>query len=611
MQIIKIFNNPCRQFRLNEGYFHRSLDRIKVNIIDNYGKIISSGKPGPAAEISLQILNVFLTLAILIWSSGLLYHDLKIPLLYFGDALSVQAGIKTIVETGWVLTNNMLGAPFHYTSNDFPGADYFHYCVIYVLSLFSRDSGLIYNIFFILTFVLTSMTTCFSLIRLKARPLYSLILAQAYSFAPYHIFRGENHIFLSAYSVIPLTIFMTLRLNDDEIPFFKKKTAADRSIYRFSIFNFESLGFFIICLLSGASGIYYAFYSCFFIAVSMVMVLVRKDRFTRLSSALMMAAVIAFVVYLQLLPSQIYSYQNGPNPFAVNRLPIESEIYGLKPSQMLIPPRYTFVKPPAFLESIIAQYLQAGLPIHENICSSLGLLTSLGFTLLLVRLFMPKDDSPVLSQLSVFNLTALLFAVPGGLSTLFAVYVSPQLRAHNRISIFISFFSLVALSVYGERLTRWSNRPFFAQIILFIFFYFGVLNQIPIFIFNNETYNSDRQFIQQIEQSLPQNAMIFQLPLMRFPENGPISAMTDYDPFKPYLHSHKIRWSYGSPRGRYDKWYDEAAKGPVDALIKKIGEVGFEGILIDTAGYNDRGADMLSRLQSKLKNSPLVSSDRR
>jgi hypothetical protein len=58
------------------------------------------------------------------------------------------------------------------------------------------------------------------------------------------------------------------------------------------------------------------------------------------------------------------------------------------------------------------------------------------------------------ASLSRLNLGSLLFVSNGGLGLLFALWVSAKIRGWNRISIFIAFFSLVALAVLLEHVRR-------------------------------------------------------------------------------------------------------------------------------------------------------------
>jgi phosphoglycerol transferase len=65
---------------------------------------------------------------------------------------------------------------------------------------------------------------------------------------------------------------------------------------------------------------------------------------------------------------------------------------------------------------------------------------------------------------------------------------------------------------------------------------------------------ADREFTEKMESALPDAAMVFQLPVIDFPES-PIPGVPPYDHFRPYLYSKNLRYSFGSMKGRErEKW---------------------------------------------------------
>ena len=50
---------------------------------------------------------------------------------------------------------------------------------------------------------------------------------------------------------------------------------------------------------------------------------------------------------------------------------------------------------------------------------------------------------------------------------------------------------------------------------------------------------SDKKFVQEIEASNP-NGKIFMLPVMNFPEVGPIHKMGDYEPLRLFINSKSL-----------------------------------------------------------------------
>ena len=119
---------------------------------------------------------------------------------------------------------------------------------------------------------------------------------------------------------------------------------------------------------------------------------------------------------------------------------------------------------------------------------------------------------------------------------------------------------------------------------------------------------ADREFTEKMEASLPEAAMIFQMPVMEFPES-PAPGVPPYDHFRPYLYSKNLRYSFGSMKGRdrekwqpavQNKFFDgatldqqagvirvkpESARAAVDELKR----LGFSAIYVNRNGFPDRG----------------------
>src|SRR5262249_5123747 len=123
-------------------------------------------------------------------------------------------------------------------------------------------------------------------------------------------------------------------------------------------------------------------------------------------------------------------------------------------------------------------------------------------------------------------------------------------------------------------------------------------------------YESDAIFVRAVESSVSPGAMVLQLPYMRFPESGgwPGRPPSDYEPLKLFLHSRSVHWSYPAMYGREaDAWAREISERPVDEMAPLVADAGFEGIVVQRAGYADRGAAIEAALTRELGTTPTVS----
>jgi phosphoglycerol transferase len=106
---------------------------------------------------------------------------------------------------------------------------------------------------------------------------------------------------------------------------------------------------------------------------------------------------------------------------------------------------------------------------------------------------------------------------------------------------------------------------------------------------------------------VPSGSSIMQLPAVWFPEFGTLHQMEDYDHLRCFLHSSRLRWSYGAVPGRSTyRWQQEVAASPVPEMISRLSGAGFSGIYINTLGYKDRGRKLLEQLRGYLATEPLM-----
>jgi phosphoglycerol transferase len=109
--------------------------------------------------------------------------------------------------------------------------------------------------------------------------------------------------------------------------------------------------------------------------------------------------------------------------------------------------------------------------------------------------------------------------------------------------------------------------------------------------------DADRAFTEKMENALPPGAMVFQLPIMEFPES-PAPGVPPYDHFRPYLFSKHLRYSFGSMKGRQqDVWQKELARLPsFEQIVAALKDRGFSAIYINRNGFPDRAKGIEEKL---------------
>ncbi len=367
--------------------------------------------------------------------------DLRVPLFYGGDNLMGQMFVQNVLDTGSVYDNPRLGGPGAADMRDYPIPDILHIAVLRLLGLVCSDSGVVLNLFYLLAFPLTALSAYFVLRRLRLGRLAALVPAVLYACTSYHFLRCRGHVFLCAYYLVPVMLWIVLRVYMGRGPFRR-------------LFSWDAAGAALVCVLTGLAGVYYAFFSCFLLGAAGAAAAVRRRSWATLAASALPTVLIAGSLAAALAPSVLYTTRAGHNPEIAQRAPAEADIYSLDICEMLMPLMRHRIGYLAHLrEQFFAPPRQA---TGEAWADSLGALASLGFLALVAR-FLWRRRRPAERAddgLAYLAIVAAALGTLGGLGCLFSFYVSPMIRCYNRLSIFIAFLALAGLFLGLQRLSR-------------------------------------------------------------------------------------------------------------------------------------------------------------
>jgi hypothetical protein len=549
--------------------------------------------------------------------------NFTVPFNYNGDSLTVGVGIKGIVENGWYLHNPSVGMPTGLFLNDYPNADFMYWAMIRILAVFTSNWALIFNLFILIAYPLVTLTSLYVFKHLKFSTTTAIVASLLYTYLPFHWWRATGHVFLAIYFVVPLVVLVAIWLSTGEVTFFTLRKRRDKETSTSN--KPRAIAACVILVLIGCSGLYYAFFAAFFLALAGIISYSKRKDITALWTTGVMLLIVVSVIVLNISPFIAYRVQNGANPEAVVRGYTGSEVYALKITQLLLPVPGHWVP---YLAQVRADYDRVAPLVNENSTASLGFIGSLGFLFLLGWLFFAhgKDVKWLpfsVNDISLFNIGAVLLGTIGGLGMVLTLGLAgmglpPPLRAWNRISVYIAFFSFIAVAVCLDYIRKNLKKrhlvALFYVIAVFVLV-FAMFDQIQRGGRDNQfviaEYQMDNVFVSRIEKTLPARSMIFQLPYMQFPENGPLNKMMDYDLFRGYLHSKNLRWSYGAVNGREGSfWQKKVSRLQTPDMVKEISAKGFRGIYIERLGYEDNGQNIEQQLQGILHTQPLVNGDK-
>lgn len=559
-------------------------------------------------QLPWLLLSLVLSLAVLYFVTGMKNFDLHYPMVYRRDALLYYIYIKMIIDNGWYYVNNMMGMPFGMITYDFHSSDLIFLFFAKLCTLFTDNVFVAGNICYLITYPLVALTSSLVMLRIGLNGPLSVAGSLLYTFLPYHLIRGEFHMEVCYYFLVPVSIYLCLRIFSERPPFFGRGNVKMKSCLRYGA----------LALLLGLTFEYYAFYSCFLFVVAGAAAALYRRKFTPIVSAALLSTVLTAALLLAILPNFYYVAQHGKNRDMLARSVQESERYALKITQMLLPVKeHRNVAAAAVTEN----YINNSIPVSgESLYSALGIVGAFGLLALfaiLIHRTKSYDNDTLFGQLSTLNIAAVLYGTVGGFASVFAIFVSPIIRAHARLSIFIAFFAILCLLMLVQKYLlalpqRWSNVGGIALAGALLLF--GLWDQstaaiVPKYQNVKAECIADADFTRNMESLLPAGSMVFQLPFAYFPEHPVIHNLQDYELGKPYLHSSKLRWTYGAINGRESsKWQKAVADKPVEEFLSEIRKTGFRGIYIDRRGFADSGREMEEKLKTILKREPLISS---
>ncbi len=523
------------------------------------------------------------------------------------DATLDMMLIKNVHETGWFNTNPKLNAPFEQHWAEWPmGGDLLAYTLKKGIVDATGDVPLTLNLFWLLTFPLTALIAFPVLRSLRCSWPAALVAAVLFSLAPYHFRNGAGHENLAFYVGVPIIVLLCMKIlgPDGGLP----AVGELRHVHAWRRLAWLLLG----AALIGVTGLYYLSFLLALLVICAVVSALARRRPSRFVMAGLFAAVGLVASLLANLPTLLYRWQHAPNPLGVpDRPPGISESYPLRIVELLSPVTGHRFGPFATLAD---QLLEPG--GHGLATASLGLFAAIGFVCavvaVLVRAVRGADRRgwSFEARLGIVMLGALFLGTKGGFARVLEYTGLDGIRAWTRIAIVIAFAAVVVSARLLDRLRvviRRRGWPSFAWAsVLAIVLVVGLLDQaspalMPDAQGHARLWRADDAFVSSLEHQLPDDAMVFQLPVVDFPEHGSSVQMDAHDEIKEgYLHSTTLRWSAGGMRGRDGEWQWPAAALPTRDLLRGLVAMGFSALTLDRYGYHRLGVAQLHELTALL-----------
>jgi len=522
--------------------------------------------------------------------------NFQFPTRYFGDSHFILGLIKLAKEGDIGLfthiTTESLGAPFKGQLNDFPAIER---VVVWLGGQMARVIGLMpaANAMLIVSCLVAAFSFYTAARLWKISRLTAWIFAVVYAFLP-HYQRSLDSFGVIFTGLLPLQFYSFWYI---------------ATVQKVSWTSFRFRLTCVIGLLSGLLNIYWIFFFLQMYVLALLCRLLRRRHGFIL--ALIPLAATCFTTALIWGSFVIYRANYGANSAALVRSYFDIELYALKPIELLMPRWGVHLS--LFSDFFSRYYNSEKMDIGEYWWGIyIGIIAIAGLSFLFFKSIQRYVNKRSPSLLFLAACWIIAYSSFGGGNAAFSlIFDFYDIRSTNRYCAAIATLGVLYFAFVIHRFMRgWalSARG-------------GVLLLIALFAMLDQSYHSyvyppghlstsmikerviaDRDLASRLEGRLEAGSMIYILPVLDFPE--PISGRGAfkldffiYDPMRPFLFSNKLRYSYGSNKGREGAdWQLDVQELPAGEMATTLESYGFSGILFNRKGYSDRGKQLLAEL---------------
>jgi hypothetical protein len=505
----------------------------------------------------------------------------RVPVDYSADAWYTLAVLRA-AEDGHVspfgrIVVPELGAPLGASWNDFLRQ---HKPQYWVAGLLARALGLFpaANLLVLSAAVLAALSFLAVARYLRARAEWAFTGACAFALSPFFFHRSLSHLTLAFYWPIPLAILVVAWASGRRGVVF-----GERRLWLASA----------IAVVAGFHNIYFsAIFAQLLGFAALAQWLVRRRPRAALGATFVLA--VLFVAVVADNANLLLQHASQGPASAILRPYGNLERYALKPIELVLPVGDGAIVP---WRAAGGSYLRLALVRGEMGAAYLGLagvasLVSLAVVSACLALTRPPRAVPA-TALAVAWILA--YAVVGGVNGLVGLSGFVWLRAASRSSIFILGLVLLWATLRVSRSAQGRMRPW-SVLAAAAVATLTLADQLPRRTgvgALRETAGrvaADLSFVRTIEAVLPAGSMLFQLPIVDFPEGQRTLGALDYEHLRPYLHARRLRFSYGSDKGRArEAWQHRVEALEPKAMAGALEGIGFAGIIVNQKAYPDRG----------------------
>jgi phosphoglycerol transferase len=530
--------------------------------------------------------TALLSLAIALLVFGPLAGDLN-DALAEGDMLSTYVNIDTWRGFAFASSTHY-GYPFGMDLNLFPTIDITQNTFASAVLLLSGSPFLGMNLLLVLSFPIVAVLAYFTIQLVGLRGPLAIALAISFTMIPYHFGRGLGHVYLATLYAAVTGVALALMIGNGQLTRWLQGPRKVPVIVMLAV----------LVVVTAWSGVYYAAFALILGAAALLWRLIQRDNVKTLVVLAIPVAAIGILAVIGFLPSLLALNANPPFGSLGQRMPYESVILAGVLAMALFPAPTSTLGLLQPYNNALLKAVGAAPALENTTLPNFGtIVTSGALVVFLVGWAIAKRSDPrrpLYAYLAYLIVVVVLFFIPWGLNYFVAGIITPQIRAWNRLlPILLLLFILGGAAVLARtKFSRPSAVTIVASVaIIAVTITQGVLPFRTTYASSvqetQKTTTAARSYAAAINDAVPQDCAVLQLPYVGFPEQGPLPPeLNDYEHFWQPLTNPAKSWSYGVARNTAGSvWASQLPQVPTEVQIAVLADAGFCGIHLDRRGF--------------------------
>jgi phosphoglycerol transferase len=407
------------------------------------------------------------------------------------------------------------------------------------------------------------------------------------------------------YWTIPLSVYFCVLLGTN---------AFDKKYQETTNKQKEIFKLFLILSFLTFQGAYYSFFTLFFAGTVLLLNFISSKKVYKVSLSIFLTQALFFLLASTLMAR--ISMSQGTNLAIFQRATWESILYGGQIPYLFLPWPGSGIPGTSRVQALLADAYPGSNEFQIWSAALISLISFAIFCSLILYISRGKlvaQKKTVEIQIYQMFFVGFFLYLSGGIGFLIAI-VEPQLRAWNRVSFFLAFLAIFWLVEQVPKIKFFvKSIPFLSErmsliepVVYFLLLSLVLVDQFPIGlkiqpVSYRQNQEEIRSFSATLDNYLPKDCVVMQIPAAKFPEMPPIEKMADYDLLYPYLFTKNIKFTYGSIKGSAQSaWQEFLPMNYSSAFIELLAANSFCGLMWDRNGLrNEEYAQLTDSIENQ------------